>query len=66
MSEQAKATNTAIITIEPNEQGGFTVKAGYDGQSDGELKTQQAGKLALLGMMAIREALEDTSKTTLH
>lgn len=69
MSEPTKTSTKAMITIEPNEAGGFTVYAGFNGDKAGTPQMKQAGKLALLGMLAIKEALEEvggTTPTTLH
>ncbi|BCB62281.1 hypothetical protein HaloA020_29820 [Halomonas sp. A020] len=69
MSEKVKTSTKAMITIEPNEGGGFTVCAGFNGDKAETPQLKQAGKLALLGMLAIKEALEEvggTTPTTLH
>lgn len=69
MNEQTKASTKAMITIEPNDTGGFTVYAGFNGESADSAQLKQAGKLALLGMLAIKEALEEargTINTTIH
>ncbi|MDW0361031.1 hypothetical protein Q8G38_17080 [Halomonas venusta] len=69
MSEQAKTSTKAMITIEPNDSGGFTVYAGFNGEGPESPQLQQAGKLALLGMLAIKEALEEIrgkTQTTIH
>jgi len=58
-----------MITIEPNETGGFTVYAGFNGEGADSPQLKQAGQLALLGMLAVKEALEEiggTTKTTIH
>jgi len=69
MSEQIKTSTKAMITIEPNDNGGFTVSAGFNGEEASSPQLKRAGKLALLGMLAIKEALEEvsgTTKTTIH
>ncbi|NVE91569.1 hypothetical protein [Vreelandella titanicae] len=69
MSELTKASTKAMITIELNGTGGFTVYAGFNGEKPESPQLKQAGQLALLGMLAIKEALEevgDTTKTTIH
>ncbi|NVF16254.1 hypothetical protein [Vreelandella maris] len=69
MSEPTKTSTKAMITIEPNETGGFTVYAGFNGESANSPELKQAGRLALLGVLAIKEVLEEakgTIKTTIH
>lgn len=69
MSEKVKPSTKAMITIEPNGSGGFTVYVGFNGDKAETPQMKQAGKLALLGMLAIKEALEDvggTTQTTIH
>lgn len=66
MSEQTKASTKAMITIEPNESDGFTVYAGFNGESADSAQLKQAGKLALLGMLAIKEALEEVGGKIQH
>jgi hypothetical protein len=69
MSEKVKTSTKAMITIEPNEGGGFTVYVGFNGDKAESPQMKQAGKLALLGMLAIKEALEEvggTTQTTIH
>mgnify|MGYP003653067333 CR=1 FL=1 len=69
MSKKAKTSTKAMITVEPNDSGGFTVYAGFNGESADTPQLKQAGRLALLGMLAIKEALDEvggTTKTTLH
>ncbi|HDZ48752.1 hypothetical protein LCGC14_0074810 [marine sediment metagenome] len=69
MSEQAKTSTKAMITIEPNDTGGFTVYAGFNGESADSPELERAGRLALLGMLAIKEVLEEAKgaiKTTIH
>mgnify|MGYP003647387735 CR=1 FL=1 len=69
MSEQNKASTKAMITIEPNESGGFNVYAGFNGEGTPSPQMRKAGDLALLGMLAIAKELEEakqTTKTTIH
>ena len=69
MSEQAKASTKAMITIEPNESGGFSVYAGFNGEGTPSPQLRKAGDLALLGMMVIAKALDEAgqeTKTTIH
>ncbi|ASK20678.1 hypothetical protein [Halomonas sp. N3-2A] len=69
MSEQTKTSTKAMITIEPNGSGGFTISAGFNGEKAESPQLKQAGQLALLGMLAIKEALEEVrgkTQTTIH
>tara|TARA_R110002012_G_scaffold295444_2_gene491954 strand:+ start:1324 stop:1533 length:210 start_codon:yes stop_codon:yes gene_type:complete len=69
MSEQTKASTKAMITIEPNESGGFSVYAGFNGEGTPSPQLRKAGDLALLGMLAIAKELEEArenTKTTIH
>ncbi|UDM07837.1 hypothetical protein LG409_02735 [Halomonas sp. NyZ770] len=71
MSEKVKTSTQAMITIEPNEAGGFTVCAGFNGEKPESPQMKKAGDLALLGMQAIAKALElqdahAATQTTLH
>ncbi len=71
MSEPTKTSTQAMITIEPNEAGGFTVYAGFNGDKAESPQMKKAGDLALLGMLAIAKALElqdshAATQTTIH
>ena len=69
MSEQAKQAQKAVITIEPNDAGGFSVYAGFNGDKPESPQMKKAGDLALLGMLAIAKALEEArqeTSTTIH
>jgi len=71
MSKPTKTSTQAMITIEPNEAGGFTVYAGFNGDKPESPQMKKAGDLALLGMLAIAKTLElqdshAATQTTLH
>lgn len=71
MSEPAKTSTKAMISIEPMENGGFKVYAGFNGDKVPTPEMKKAGDLALLGMLAIAKALElqdaqAGTKTAIH
>lgn len=71
MSKKVKTSTKAMITIEPNDGGGFTVYAGFNGDDVPTPEMKKAGDLALLGMLAIAKALElqdghAATQTTIH